>query len=139
MTAHTSITAQDLPEDELREEFLCTASGPGGQHVNRTANTVRLFFDAEHSSLLNASARLRLTRLLPGDESGFLVITCRETRSLAQNRVRAREILAEWINRAAVEPRKRKKTKPTRASREKRLQTKARRSQIKAARSGKYE
>ena len=139
MTAPSSITAQDLPEDELREEFLCTAAGPGGQHVNRTANAVRLFFDAEHSVLLTAAARLRLKRIVSVEENGFLVITCRETRSLARNRVRAREILAEWINLALIEPRKRRKTKPTRASREKRLQTKARRSRIKAARSGKYE
>lgn len=134
-----SITVQDLPEDELREEFLCTASGPGGQHVNRTANTVRLFFDPAASALLSAGAQNRLKNAAGTDENGLVVIVCRETRSLAQNRVRAREILTEMINRALIEPRKRRKTKPTRASREKRLQEKSRRSQIKAGRSGKYE
>ena len=134
-----SITVQDLPEDELREEFLCTASGPGGQHVNRTANTVRLFFDPAASALLSAGAQNRLKNAAGTDENGLIVIVCRETRSLAQNRVRAREILTEMINRALIEPRKRRKTKPTRASREKRLQEKSRRSQIKAGRSGKYE
>ena len=139
MTIQSTIAAQDIPEDELREEFLCTASGPGGQHVNRTSNTVRLFFDAEHSSLLTASARIRFKKLVPCDENGFSVITCRETRSLIQNRARAREILAQWINQALIEPRKRKKTRPPRASREKRLQDKARRSRIKADRTGKFE
>jgi len=134
-----SISLQDLPEDELREEFLCTASGPGGQHVNRTANTVRLFFDPGCSVLLSPAARQRLIKIAGTDESGVVVVVCRETRSLAQNRIRAREILTEMINRALVEPRKRKKTKPTRASREKRLQEKSRRSQIKAGRSGKYD
>ncbi len=134
-----SISVQDLPEDELREEFLCTASGPGGQHVNRTANTVRLFFDPYASSLLSPAARDRLKKAAETDENGSIVITCRETRSLTRNRERARELLVEMINRALVEPRKRKKTKPTRASRERRLQEKSRRSQIKAGRSGKYE
>ncbi len=134
-----SISVPDIPEDELREEFLCTASGPGGQHVNRTANTVRLFFDPAASSLLAPGAQNRLKKSAGTDENGLIVITCRETRSLARNRERAREILAEMISRALVEPRKRKKTRPTRASKEKRLQDKSRRSQIKAGRSGKYE
>ena len=138
MTVPRTITVSDIPEDELREEFICTAAGPGGQHVNRTANTVRLFFDADRSSLLNEAAAARL-RKLAGIGEGPVVVTCRETRSLNQNRIRAREILAEWITRALVVPRKRKKTKPTRASREKRLQEKSRRSQLKAGRSGKYE
>lgn len=138
MTVPRTITSSDIPEDELREEFICTAAGPGGQHVNRTANTVRLFFDADRSSLLNEAAAARL-RKLAGIGEGPVVVTCRETRSLNQNRIRAREILAEWITRALVVPRKRKKTRPTRASREKRLQDKSRRSQLKAGRSGKYE
>ena len=134
-----SISVPDIPEDELREEFLCTAAGPGGQHVNRTANTVRLFFDPDASALLPPGARERLKKAAETDENGLIVITCRETRSLTRNRERAREILVEMINRALVDPRKRKKTKPPRASREKRLQDKSRRSQLKAGRSGKYE
>ena len=139
MTHLPSISVQDLPEDELREEFLCTAAGPGGQHVNRTANTVRLFFDPDASALLSPGARDRLEKAAGTDENGWIVITCRETRSLARNRERARELLVELINRALAEPRKRKKTRPTRTSRETRLQEKSRRSQIKAGRSGKYE
>ena len=139
MSTQRSISVQDLPEDELREEFLCTASGPGGQHVNRTANTVRLFFRPASFALLDPKAQMRLEKAAGKDENGDIVITCRESRSLAQNRNRAREILVQLINQALIEPRKRKKTKPTRASREKRLQDKSRRSQIKAGRSGKFE
>ena len=82
---------------------------------------------------------MRLEKAAGKDENGDIVITCRESRSLAQNRNRAREILVQLINQALIEPRKRKKTKPTRASREKRLQDKSRRSQIKAGRSGKFD
>lgn len=139
MPTRTTISAENLPEELLREEFLCTASGPGGQHVNRTANTVRLYFDAEHFSLLTPAARTRLKQIAGSEENGWIVIPCRETRSLAQNRSRAREILVEWIHQALIEPRKRKKTRPGRAAREKRLQEKSRRSRIKAERSGKYE
>ena len=139
MPARLPISAQDIPEDQLREEFLCTASGPGGQHVNRTANTVRLFFDADNCPLLTPAARIRLKKTAPCDENGTVVITCRESRSLAQNRARAREILAELISKALPDPRKRKKTRPTLASRERRLRTKARRSEIKAGRAGKFE
>ena len=139
MTVPRNILPSDIPENELREEFLCTAQGPGGQHVNRTANTVRLFFDVRNSVLLSDTARKRLVKLAGGETDGSIVITCRETRSLNQNRARAREILADWITRSLAEPRKRKKTKPTRASKERRLQDKARRSQVKAARAGKYE
>ena len=139
MTPPRIIQPADIPENELREEYLCTAQGPGGQHVNRTANTVRLFFDVQNSVLLSDAARKRLVKLAGGANDGFIVITCRETRSLNQNRARAREILAGWITQALAEPRKRKKTSPTRASKEKRLQDKARRSQVKAGRAGTYE
>ena len=139
MTAHRTVTPSEIPENELREEFLCTASGPGGQHVNRTANTVRLYFQVRNSVLLTEAARERLIRLAGGESDGWIVVTCRETRSLNQNRNRVREILADWITRALTVPRKRKKTAPTRAAREKRLQEKAQRSQVKAARSGKYD
>ena len=139
MPERTTISAEDLPEELLREEFICTASGPGGQHVNRTANTVRLYFDAAHFPPLGPAALLRLKKISGSEDTDAVAVTCRETRSLAQNRLRAREMLAQWITQALVEPRKRKKTKPTRASKEKRLSDKSRRSQLKASRSGKYE
>jgi len=139
MPERMTISAEDLPEELLREEFICTASGPGGQHVNRTANTVRLYFDAAHFPPLDPAALLRLKKISGSDDAGAITVSCRETRSLAQNRLRAREMLAHWITQALIAPRKRKKTKPTRASKERRLTEKSRRSRLKAARSGKYE
>lgn len=129
-----TLSIHPIPENEFREEFLCTASGPGGQNVNRTANAVRLIFFASSSTLLDAESRERLFQLHEPDQEGNLSILCRESRSLHQNRIRAREILAEWLALARKKPRRRKKTKPTRASREKRLQSKRSRSQTKTLR-----
>lgn len=139
MAADKTFLPSEIPEEELQEEFFRPAAGPGGQHVNRTANAVRLIFDAENTALLTEAAKVRLRKLAHAPETGPVVIVCCETRSLAQNRERARERLAEWIGQARIEPRKRRKTRPTRASKEKRLQDKARRSQVKAGRSGKFE
>ena len=130
----------DLPEEDLQEEFLCSAAGPGGQHVNRTATAVRLIFDAEKSALLNENARKRLYALAgTRAANGCITILVRDTRSLAVNRDLARTRLAELIGRALTEPKKRKKTKPTRASGERRLKSKSIRAQIKKARSKHYD
>ncbi len=139
MTQRTDFKKEDIPETDLREEFFCAASGPGGQHVNKTATAVRLIFDAAHSALLTESAKIRL-RILAGTrtDDGSVVIFCKETRSLALNREIARERLAELIAAALKEPRKRKKTKPSRASRERRLQAKAQRGKVKAGRAEKF-
>ena len=131
---------QDIPEEDLREEFLCSAAGPGGQHVNRTATAVRLIFDAEKSAILNENARKRLYALAgTRGADGCITILVRDTRSLAVNRDLARERLADLIRRALIEPRKRKKTSPTRASKERRLKSKSIRAQIKSSRSGRYD
>ena len=131
---------EDIPDNEITEEFICSASGPGGQHVNRTASTVRLSFDFRHSVLLTDAARERLQKISPSGINGdFLIITCRESRSLTANRNTARKILCDWINLSLKEPKKRRKTKPTRASQERRLQAKSQRSQLKADRSRRYE
>lgn len=139
MSLQNGFRKEDIPENEIREEFFCAASGPGGQHVNKTATAVRLIFDASNTSLLNESAKIRL-RILAGTrtDDGSVVIFCKETRSLALNRDLARERLAELIAAARIEPRKRKKTKPTRASRERRLQAKSERSEVKAGRAGRF-
>ncbi|OQA81740.1 MAG: Peptidyl-tRNA hydrolase ArfB [Lentisphaerae bacterium ADurb.Bin242] len=139
MTQRTDFKKEDIPETDLREEFFCAASGPGGQHVNKTATAVRLIFDATNTTLLNESAKIRL-RILAGTrtDDGSVVIFCKETRSLALNREIARERLAELIAAALKEPRKRKKTKPSRASRERRLQAKAQRGKVKAGRAEKF-
>ena len=138
MTADRTFLPSDIPEEELQEEFYRPAAGPGGQHVNRTANAVRLIFDVENTALLTEAAKARFRKLARASENGPAVIVCCETRSLAQNRALARERLAEWIAQARIEPRKRRKTKPTRASKEKRLKDKSRRGVIKAARSGRF-
>lgn len=132
------ILPDDIPDDDLREVFLCTASGPGGQHVNRTASTVRLFFDVNTSLLLDPASKQRLKKQ-HADENGNISVTCRETRSQIRNRELAKETLAQWITEALVQPRARKKTKPTKASRQRRLKSKQHRSEIKAGRSEKFD
>ena len=134
MTA-VHFTKEDLPEDELHEEFLCAASGPGGQHVNRTATAVRLIFQVMESRILNESGKARLCRIAHAPD-GVIVILAKDTRSLALNRGLARERLAALIGTALAVPKKRRKTKPTKASQERRLRAKSIRSRIKSARSG---
>lgn len=139
MEQRTDFKKEDIPEADIHEEFICAASGPGGQHVNKTSSAVRLIFDVTNTSLLTERAKIRL-RILAGTrtDDGSIVIFCKDSRSLAMNRNTARERLAELIGAAMKEPRKRKKTKPTRASKERRLQAKTQRGEVKAARSTKF-
>ena len=123
-----------LPEDALREEFLCAAEGPGGQNVNRTATTVRLYFDTLCGGLPRDVTK-RLMELAGRRAQGAdVVITVRQTRSLAQNRRIARKRLEELIARAMMPPKIRKATRPTEASRKRRLEAKARHSALKRER-----
>jgi ribosome-associated protein len=125
-----------LPESELVERFL-RADGPGGQHVNRTESAVELRFDAARSPSLPDAVRERLLarrdRRLTDD--GVLVIQARRFRDQARNRDDARERLAEIIRAVLVPPKQRVATKPTRASKERRLAGKQQRGKIKQARS----
>ena len=114
------------PEEELEEEFVRSASGPGGQNVNKTATAVRLTFRFLESPSLSDAVKERL-RILCGAEA-------RESRSLPENREAARCRLAALIASAKSVPRKRRPTRPTRASKERRLKEKSRRSEIKAGR-----
>ena len=127
-----------LPESELVERFL-RADGPGGQHVNRTESAVELRFDAARSPSLPDALRERLLarrdRRLTDD--GMLVIQARRFRDQARNRDDARERLVEIIRAVLVPPKKRVATKPTRASKERRLASKQQRGKIKQARSRK--
>ena len=121
-----------VPEDELEEEFIRPAAGPGGQHVNKTSNGVRLVFHYLASSWLPADAKERLARLAGSAVSGGdIVITAKESRSLRRNRDTARLRLDALVNAALEVPAKRKKTKPTRASKERRLASKAHCSAVK--------
>ena len=129
-----------LPDSELIERFL-RADGPGGQHVNRTESAVELRFDVLGSPSLPEEVRARLLarrdRRLTGE--GVLVIQGRRFRDQARNRDDVRERLAELIRAVLLPPKRRVATRPTRASKERRLVGKQQRGRIKQARSRKPE
>jgi ribosome-associated protein len=123
-----------IPEESLQERFV-RASGPGGQNVNKVATAVELRFDIAASSLpIDVKARLMALAGSRMTSDGVLVIDSREHRTQAQNREAARERLVELVRKAATRPKRRRKTRPTQASRERRIRTKVRRSAVKAAR-----
>lgn len=119
------------PAGELEEEFVRSANGPGGQNVNKTATAVRLTFRFMESTVLSDEVKQRLRALCNADFVSFLA---RESRNLPDNREAARCRLAALIASAKQVPRKLRPTKPTRASQERRLSGKSRRSEIKAGR-----
>ena len=124
-----------LPESELTERFL-RADGPGGQHVNRTESAVELRFDVATSPSLpdDVRARLLTRRDRRMTDEGVLVIQARRFREQARNRDDARERLAEMIRSALVPPKPRLATRPTRASKERRLAGKQQRGKLKQTR-----
>ena len=124
-----------IDESEIKYDFV-RASGPGGQHVNRTATAVQLRFDVANSPSLPQGVRQRLVRLAGSQitAGGVLIIEASRFRSQHRNREDAIDRLVELIGRAAKKPRVRRKTKPTRAARERRLRAKRRRSELKRAR-----
>jgi len=125
-----------IPDTDLSFAFV-RASGPGGQNVNKVSSAVQLRFDMRGSSALTDAVKSRL-RVLAGrrvTDDGAILIIARNQRSQEHNRREALERLAELIQRALVVPKTRKATKPTRASRERRLESKGRQQQIKQRRS----
>ncbi len=121
-----------IGEQELEERFI-RASGPGGQNVNKLSTAVQLRFDVRHSPSLADGVRLRLERLSGKrlTREGVLVITAQRHRTQERNRQDALDRLIELIRQAAVVPIKRRPTKPTRASRERRIESKKRRATVK--------
>jgi len=127
--------AISIDEREIEESFV-RASGPGGQNVNKLATAVQLRFDVRRSPALPDDVRARLERLAGTrlTRDGVLVIIAQRHRTQARNREDARARLLDLIRRAAVAPRKRRPTRPTAASRERRVETKKRRARLKQQR-----
>ncbi|MBN1536763.1 MAG: aminoacyl-tRNA hydrolase [Anaerolineales bacterium] len=121
-----------IDESELQFEFI-HASGPGGQNINKLASAVQLRFDVLHSPSLPDEVRLRLIKLAGRriNNQGVLVIEARQRRSQEQNKQDAVQRLTDMLQAASQPPKPRYKTKPTQASRQHRLDSKRRRSQIK--------
>jgi ribosome-associated protein len=125
-----------LPDRDLAWAFV-RGSGPGGQNVNKVATTAQLRFDLAGTAALAPAVKERL-RSLAGrrvSEDGALVIIARNHRTQEANRREALERLSDLVRRALVAPKARKATRPSRASRERRLETKTQRQGTKRLRS----
>jgi ribosome-associated protein len=123
-----------ISEHELDERFV-RASGPGGQNVNKVSTAVELRFDVGASTLAeDVKARLIALAGKKMTTGGVLLIDSREHRTQAQNRAAARARLVALVREAAKRPKSRKKTRPTKAARERRLVAKVQRGRVKARR-----
>ena len=133
ITSHISID-----ERELEERFI-RASGPGGQNVNKLSTAVQLRFDVRRSPSLPDDVRARLERLAGRrlTRDGVLVLVAQRHRTQARNREDALDRLVDLIRQASVAPVKRRPTRPTKASRQRRLEGKKHRAGIKDLRQGK--
>ena len=124
-----------IDSDELEESFT-RASGPGGQHVNTTDSAVMLRFDVARSPGLPDAVKHRLAAIAGTrmTREGVLVLRSEGARSQLLNRQEVRDRLIAMIREALIVPKKRRPTKPTRASQTRRVEGKARRSAVKAGR-----
>ncbi len=124
-----------IPLDEVRYRFA-RSGGPGGQHVNKAETQVELSFDVAHSPSLTEAQRQRLLTRLSNliDQEGVLHLTAQSERSQWRNRQIVTERFQAVLAAALREPKKRRPTRPTAASRTKRLESKKRRAKIKRLR-----
>lgn len=112
------------------------SSGPGGQHVNKVSTAVELRFNIPESQILDEEEKKRIIKKLEGKltTEGELIVNASETRSQTQNKKLALEKFYTMIEEALKIPKKRKRTRPSAASRKKRLENKRRQSEKKELR-----
>jgi len=130
VTEHLSLSEEEIDTKAAR------ASGPGGQHVNKTSSAIELRFDVTNSPSLPADVKERLVKVAGSRMTleGELLIFAQSHRSQEMNRQDALGRLVALIQKAAERPKARKRTRPTKASKERRLATKSRRGEVKAMR-----
>ena len=130
--------ALSIPRTEL-DMRVSRASGAGGQHVNKTSSRVEIFWNIQGSRALSEDQRARLLDRLASrlTTEGSVRVVASDMRSQSRNRNLAEERLAELVRRALVVPKKRRPTRPTKASKEARLDEKKRRSHTKRERQNK--